>query len=380
MEYRREAAKSPRLKKIVQEIFSSADIEINGKRPWDLQIADEGFYRRVLREGNLGLGESYMDGWWECADLPEFFKRLVPSHPEEKLKMSWRLLLYLFQSVILNPGRRSKAFQIGEKHYDVGNELYRHMLDRRMVYSCAYWKDAETLDDAQEAKLDLICRKLGLRPGERILDIGCGWGSLAKYAAEKYGVSVVGITVSKEQLTLGKELCAGLPVDLRLQDYRDMEEKFDHIVSVGMFEHVGCKNYRTYMEVVRRCLEDNGLFLLHTIGSGTSQCSGDVWIDKYIFPNSMLPSMKQISASSEGLFVIEDMHNFGSYYDRTLCWWYDNFERNWEKLKLSHDERFYRMWKYYLMSFAGIFRSRYLHVWQMVFSKTGVRGGYRSLR
>jgi cyclopropane-fatty-acyl-phospholipid synthase len=304
VEYRREDAKSPRLKEIVQEILSAADIEINGRRPWDIQVRDERFYRRVLKEGSLGLGESYMDGWWACEDLSEFFKRLVPSRPEESLRKSGKLLFFLFQSVVLNPGRRSKAFQIGHCHYDIGNDLYRTMLDRRMVYSCAYWRDAQTLDEAQEAKLDLICRKLGLRPGDRVLDIGCGWGSFARYAAEKYGAKVVGITVSRQQLMLGKDLCAGLPVDLRLVDYREMDEKFDHIVSVGMFEHVGYKNYGTYMEVVRRCLKEKGLFLLHTIGNIESQRSGDLWVDKYIFPNSMLPSVKQISAAAEGLFVM----------------------------------------------------------------------------
>jgi cyclopropane-fatty-acyl-phospholipid synthase len=380
VEYRSEAVKSPRLKEIVQEILSAADVEINGRRPWDIQVRDERFYGRVLKEGSLGLGESYMDGWWECEDLSEFFRRLVPSRPEEGLVKSRRLLFFLFRSVVLNPGRRSKAFQIGENHYDIGNELYRTMLDGRMVYSCAYWKDAQTLDEAQEAKLDLICRKLGIQPGDRVLDIGCGWGSFAKYAAEKCGAHVVGITVSRQQLILGKDLCAGLPVDLRLVDYREMDEKFDHIVSVGMFEHVGYKNYGTYMEVVRRCLKENGLFLLHTIGNSISQKSGDLWVDKYIFPNSMLPSMKQISAAAEGLFVMEDVHNFGAYYDTTLGCWYDNFARGWDTLKGSYDGRFYRMWKYYLLSFAGMFRARYLQVWQIVFSHGGVQGGYRSLR
>jgi cyclopropane-fatty-acyl-phospholipid synthase len=375
-----ECGTSEGLRECVQQILSPADIEINGKRPWDIKVKDAAFYRRVLKEGSLGLGESYMDGWWECEDLAEFFGRVVPSHAEERIRKNGRLLFYLFRSVVLNPGRRSKAFEIGKCHYDVGNELYRTMLDRRMVYSCAYWKDAQTLDEAQEAKLDLICRKLGLRSGDRVLDIGCGWGSFAKYAAEKYGAHVVGITVSRQQLMLGRELCAGLPVALRLMDYREMDEKFDHIVSVGMFEHVGYKNYRTYMEVVRRCLSEKGLFLLHTIGNSVSQHSGDPWVDKYIFPNSMLPSVKQISAAVEGLFVMEDLHNFGAYYDRTLCCWYDNFARGWEKLKGSYDERFYRMWKYYLKSFTGMFRARYLQVWQTVFSPGGVQGGYRPLR
>ncbi len=369
-----------KFRNIVQEILDPAAVVLNGGKPWDLRIKDERFYRRVLSDGSLGLGESYMDGWWECDDLAELFRRLIPSQPEAKLKKNWKMLLYILQTAVINPGRKSKAWEIGEKHYDVGNDLYRHMLDKRMVYSCGYWKDAHSLDEAQEAKLDLICRKLGLQPGDKVLDIGCGWGSFAKYAAEKYDVEVVGITVSREQAALGSEICGGLPVDIRLQDYRDINEKFSHVVSVGMFEHVGCRNYRTYMEVARRCLKDDGLFLLHTIGNTHSQVTGDLWVHEYIFPNSMIPSMKQISEAVEGLFIIEDVHNFGLCYDATLCSWLDNFTRNWDELHRIYSQRFYRMWTYYLQMFTGAFRSRYLQVWQIVLSKKGRAGGYQSIR
>lgn len=321
-----------------------------------------------------------MDGWWECDRLDEFFYRLIPSRPEDKIKKDWKLFSHILKAVVLNNGSKSMAFQIGEKHYDIGNELYRNMLDKRMVYSCAYWKDAKNLDEAQEAKLDLICRKLGLHPGMRVLDIGCGWGGFAKYAAGKYGVEVVGITVAKEQVKLGKELCKGLPVEIRLQDYRDVNERLDRIVSVGMFEHVGYKNYRTYMQTVHNCLKDDGLFLLHTIGNSQSQVTTDRGLDKYIFPNSLVPSMKQICASIERLFVIEDLHNFGSHYDATLMAWFKNFDLSWNKLKEKYDVRFYRMWKYYLLSCAGAFRSRHMQVWQIIFSKKGVPGGYHSIR
>lgn len=379
VEYRREAAKAPRLKEIVQEILSAADIEINGRRPWDIQVRDERFYQRVLRDSGLGLGEAYMDGWWEVAALDEFFYRVVRANLEEKVR-NWRVISHALKARIFNLSCKSRAFEIGEKHYDVGNELFKNMLDKRMVYSCAYWKDADNLDDAQEAKLDLICRKLRLKPGDKILDIGCGWGGLAKFAVEKYRVEVVGITVSKEQFSLGKELYRGLPIDIRLLDYRDLDEKFDHIVSVGMFEHVGHKNYKTYMEIVHKCLKDNGLFLLHTIGNNVSEFTTDTWIYRYIFPNSMIPSMAQISAAVEGLFIMEHWQNLGVYYDRTLMSWFHNFRNNWEKIKALYDDRFFRMWKYYLLSSAGSFRARYLQVWQIVFSRGGVQGGYRSLR
>jgi len=281
---------------------------------------------------------------------------------------------------IFNRQSKKRAFQIGEKHYDLGNELFRNMLDKQMIYSCAYWKDAFVLDEAQEAKLNLICQKLGLQPGMKILDIGCGWGSFAKYAAEKFKVKVIGITVSKEQVELGKRLCKGLPVEIRLQDYRDVKEKFDCVVSVGMFEHVGYKNYRTYMKVVHHCLKDNGLFLLHTIGKNKLETSADPWINKYIFPNGMLPSGRNIGKAIEGLFIMEDWHNFGAYYDETLMAWYKNFEKNWGEIKPNYDQRFYRMWKYYLLSCAGSFRARKIQLWQIILSKKGVLGGYKSIR
>ncbi len=361
---------------VIQEILSSAGIRLNGDRPWDLQVRDGRFFRRVLKEGSLGLGESYMEGWWDCEELDAFFARLVPTNPEAELKKNLHLIFYILGAKLFNSDRKSRAFQIGERHYDIGNDLFEHMLDRRMVYSCGYWKDAHTLDEAQEGKLELICRKLGLKAGDRVLDIGCGWGSFAKYAAEKYGVEVVGITVSKEQLSLGRQLCRGLPVELRLQDYRDVTERFDHIVSVGMFEHVGLKNYRTYMEKAAQCLNDDGLFLLHSIGSNISEAACDPWLDKYIFPNSLIPSLKQITTAAEGLFIVENLQNFGFYYDATLMAWFRNFNDNWHLLKDRYGERFYRMWKYYLLSSAGAFRCRGLQVWQFVLSKKGVPGGY----
>jgi cyclopropane-fatty-acyl-phospholipid synthase len=369
-----------KLKGELEKILSPAGIKINGNDPWDARVHDGRFYRRVLSQGSLGAGEAYMDGWWDCESLDELFYRIFRFEIEEELKRSWPLLSEALVARILNLQSKGRAFQVGERHYDLDNDLFRSMLDRRMAYSCAYWKDARTLDEAQEKKLDLICRKLELAPGMRVLDIGCGWGSFAKYAAEKYGAEVTGITVSKEQAELGSELCGGLPVELRVQDYRDVDEKFDHIVSVGMFEHVGYKNYRAYMKTVHRCLNDDGLFLLHTIGRNSSITYMDPWINKYIFPNSMLPSIKQIADAIEGLFVMEDWHNFSISYDRTLMAWYENFENNWDRIKSRYDERFYRMWKYYLLSCAGVFRARENQLWQVVLSKKGVSGGHNPVR
>lgn len=359
-------------------LLEFAGIKINGDSPWDIQVHNPAFFSRVFAGGSLALGESYMDGWWDCASLDEFFNKVLNASLEKKFScdLFWQAL----KAKLFNLQSKSRAFYIGEAHYDIGNDLYRAMLGKRMVYTCGYWKNAKTLDEAQDAKLDLVCKKIGLKKGQTVLDIGCGWGSFAKFASEKYGAKVTGITVSREQAELAKKLCEGLSVEIRLQDYRDVNEKFDHIISLGMFEHVGVKNYRTYMRVAHRCLKDNGLFLLHTIGGNKSVTSTDPWIEKYIFPNSVLPSVKQIAESSEGLFVVEDWHNFGAHYDKTLLAWFNNFDSSWPKLKEKYGERFYRMWKYYLLSCAGTFRARKNQVWQVVFSKKGVTGGYLPIR
>ncbi|MBI2037374.1 MAG: cyclopropane fatty acyl phospholipid synthase [Candidatus Magasanikbacteria bacterium] len=366
-------------KQIIESLLAGTGIKINGNNPYDLQVHNENFYGRLLRYGSLGLGESYMDGWWDCASLDQFFHKVLEADLHSRVKNDLGIALKIALNFVLNVGRKSKAFKNG-RHYDAGNDLYRAMLDKRLAYTCGYWKDAVNLDDAQEAKLDLVCRKMGLKPGQKILDIGSGWGSFMGYAAEKYGVNAVGVTVSKEQKALADTLYKNLPVETRLQDYRDINEKFDQVVSLGMFEHVGYKNYRTFMKVAHSSLKDNGLFLLHTIGGNHSARITEPWIEKYIFPNSMLPSIKQIGKAIEDLFVMEDWHNFGVDYDKTLMAWYKNFEDNWDKIKSNYDERFYRMWKYYLLVSAGSFRARTNQLWQIVLSKKGVPGGYISVR
>lgn len=372
-------------KNIIQSLLSIAGVGINGKNPWDIFVRHERFYKRVLQEGSLGLGESYMDGWWDCERLDEFFSRVLSARLDKKIGLKWKNILRNILNIIFNMQSMSRAFQVGERHYDIGNDLYKAMLDKQMVYTCGYWSGnppAGGLDEAQENKLDLVCRKIGLRSGQKILDIGCGWGSFARYAAEKYGASVVGVTVSKEQAVLGEKICKGLPVEIRLEDYREIKGEFDHIVSLGMFEHVGDKNYRAYMEVANKHLKDGGLFLLHTIGGNISVHNGDAWVKKYVFPNGMLPSIGQIGRAIEELFIMEDWHNFGYDYYKTLTAWFENFDRAWPELKKSgkYDERFYRMWKYYLLSFAGAFRARNKQLWQIVLSKKGISGGYKSTR
>ncbi|OGY85261.1 MAG: cyclopropane-fatty-acyl-phospholipid synthase [Candidatus Kerfeldbacteria bacterium RIFCSPHIGHO2_12_FULL_48_17] len=367
------------LKQRVQDLLALADVQINGSRPWDIQIKDDRFYQRVFAHGSLGLGESYMDGWWDVAELDVMIGKIMSAHLDTKVR-TVDLVKDALKARLMNLQSPKRAFEIGEKHYDVGNDLYERMLGKRMAYTCGYWKNAETLEEAQEAKLDLLCRKIGLKKGDRVLDIGGGWGSFAGYAAEKYGASVVATTVSKEQVEWGRKRYAGMPIEFRLQDYRETNEQFDHVVSVGMVEHVGYKNYRTFMESAWRNLKQGGFFLLHTIGGNKSVHRTDPWIAKYIFPNSMLPSVAQLARAMEGLFVMEDWHNFGYHYYLTLREWFKNFDAGWPELQVKYGDRFYRMWKYYLLSCAGLFQARQIQLWQVVMSKGGVKGGYNSIR
>ena len=371
----------------ILQLLHEADVWPDGSRDgaparWDPRIHDEHFYARVLAQGSLGLGESYMDGLWDVDDLDGMLQRLMRTGADERVQglgAAWDAI----RARLMNLQSEARSFEVGERHYDLGNDLYRAMLGKRLVYSCGYWREATDLDAAQEAKLDLVCRKLGMRAGMRVLDIGCGWGEALKFAAERYGVRGVGVTVSKEQAEFAQDLCKGLPIEIRLQDYRELdgsEGGFDRIFSLGMFEHVGVRNYATFFDVARRCIADDapdgGLFLLHTIGSNQSVDHTDPWIARYIFPNSMLPSAKQIAAAVEGHFVIEDWHNFGADYDRTLQAWRANVERSWDALPPRYDERFRRMWRFYLAASMASFRTRRIQLWQLVLSPEGVPGGY----
>ena len=363
------------LHQLISELLEQADIAINGTRPWDIQLLAPGVIERAFAQGNLGLGEAYMNGDWEVEQLDEFFYRLLRGRVAQRAKPH-TLIFHALRSRLLNRQNARRAWQVGEQHYDLGNDFYAAMLDPRMTYTCGYWKHANNLVEAQEAKLDLICRKLQLEPGMRVLDIGCGWGSFMGYAAEHYGVSCVGVTISKEQQKWAQERYRDLPLEFRLQDYRDLDEKFDRIVSVGMFEHVGHKNYRTYMTIAHRCLTDDGLFLLHTIGKNRRRTTPDPWLDRYIFPNGELPSISQIDEALEDYFIVEDVHNFGADYDKTLMAWHNNVMAAWPQFSTKLGERFLRLWRYYLLSCAGSFRARNIQLWQWVLSKQGLVGGY----
>ena len=367
--------------KTVESILSIADIKVNGDRPWDITVHNSDFFPFVLENGSLGFGESYMAGWWDSQALDQCMFHILRAHLEDNIKPTWQMRWDYLKAKLFNMQNRSGSMKVIDIHYQLGNNLFEAMLGPTMAYSCGYWKDASDLTQAQIAKFDLIARKLGMQKGMRVLDIGCGWGGFAKYIAKNYGVEVVGITLSEKQAMYAKEACKGLSVEIRVQDYRDVKEQFDRVVEIGMFEHVGVKNYREFMEIVYRCLKDNGLFMLHTIGTDISSTgAGDPWIESYIFPGGHLPSIAQIGTSIEGLFVMEDWHNFSADYDKTLMAWWANFNRAWPKLKADYPDPFYRMWKYYLMACAGGFRARTIQLWQVVLSKEGIVGGYSSVR
>lgn len=363
----------PKEETFLLDLFKSAGIEINGDKPYDPQVYEKKFYKQVFCKTALGLGESYMDGWWDCFALDQFFYRILRAKLDKKVKGDWKIAYHALKARICNLQKPSRAYQVGEKHYDLGNDLYIAMLDKRLNYTCGYWKNATGLDDAQEAKLELVCKKINLQPGMKVLDIGCGFGAFAGYAAEKYGVEVTGISVSKRQVELATQRYKDLPVKFLLEDYRNVSGTYDRVISIGLMEHIGYKNYRTYMEVVNRTLNESGISFIHTIGNNISNLTTNAWTSKYIFPNSVIPSIAQIGKTMEGIFIMEDWHNFGPDYDKTLMAWYDNFEKAWPKLKTRYDDRFHRMWKYYLLCSAGSFRARYNQLWQIVMSREGSR-------
>lgn len=358
--------------KTIERMMQAANIQVGPGL--DIEIKNSQFYKKVLAEGSLGLGESYMDGWWESAHIDVLFYKLLKAN-FDKLK-TWNLALSFLKAKIFNLQTKHGAKKVAKEHYNLSTNLFFSFLDPYNQYTCGYFKETQDLNIAQEKKLDLICRKLNLRPTDKVLDIGCGWGGFAKYASEHYGCHVTGVTISTEQAEFAKHFTNGLPVEIQVRDYRDLTGTYDKVLVCGMIEHVGYKNYKNLFKIVNQYLTDDGIFLLHTIGNNTSITVGDPWLSKYIFPGGMLPSLKQLTDAFEDLFILEDLQNFGVYYDRTLLAWFKNFEQNWPTIKADFDERFYRMWKYYLLQCAAIFRSRKAQLWQIVLTKNGLPKGF----
>lgn len=362
----------------VTDVLSRADVTVGGNSPGDVHVHDERFFDRVVADGSLGLGEAYMDGWWDADRLDVFFTKVLRARLDDVAKSKHRLLLHL-KSRLLNMQTRRRSRRVAQNHYNLGNAFYADMLDSGMHYTCAYWEDATTLEDAQAAKCELVCRKLMLKPGESVLELGCGWGGFAEYAARRYGCRVTAYNIAEEQVKHARERCSDLDVEIVLDDYRSARGQYDKVVSIGMLEHVGPRNYRSFMELAERRLKDDGLFLVHSIGRDTTYVATDPWFERYIFPGGYIPSIQKIASAVEDLFVAEHFHGFGQYYDTTLMAWYENFLEHWHKHEHEFGGRFFRMWSYYLLCCAGAFRARRNQLWQWVFSKNGLPGGYRAL-
>jgi cyclopropane-fatty-acyl-phospholipid synthase len=366
-------------KEQVAALLRAANIGIDSDQPWDLRVHDERFFARVLAGGALAAGEAYMDGWWDAARLDEFFARLLKARLDRRL-VTATLAARVALGRIRNLQGRRLSRRVAEQHYDLSNDLYVAMLGPTMQYSGAYYGPAgedRTLDEAQRAKLELIAQKLHLQPGMTVLELGGGFGGLAHYLADRYQCRVVSYNISREQVTFARTWCEGLPVEFRLLDYRDAASDpalYDRVVSIGLMEHVGPGNYRRFFEIAHARLATGGLCLVHTIGGIVSKTTTDPWIEKYIFPGGVIPSEQQLTAAREGLFILEDWHNFGPDYDRTLLAWDANFCAAWPALSKDPDmdDRFYRMWRYYLNSTAGAFRARTLNLWQLVLSRGDV--------
>jgi cyclopropane-fatty-acyl-phospholipid synthase len=362
-----------RARDLCGDLLAHADIHLDGDRPWDIQIHDDRLWTRILRDGSLGFGESFVDGWWDSAALDQTIDRLCRAHLRDHVKDSWVLIAHAVKARLLNMQSTTRSVGNGQHHYDIGNDLYEAMLDPRMLYTCAYWHGADNLDDAQTRKLELVATKIGLKPGMKILDLGCGWGGFAAYAAER-GATVTGFTVSAEQVRWAKAKYAHLPVsavDFRQEDYRNATGSYDAVVSIGLMEHVGPKNYRGYFELVDRVLAPGGVAFVHTIGGNKTTTHIEPWFDRYIFPNAVLPTLAAIVSAAQGLFIVEDVHNIGEHYDPTLMAWWKNFDAAWPKLEARYGKAFYRMWKYYLLACAGGFRARETQLFQLVFTRQG---------
>ena len=366
----------------ITHVLAVADVSLDGKRPQDITVNNPDFFKQVLSEGELALGEAYMNGDFDANQLDVFIEHLLAANLDQNVKPTLGLAKAMVSAKVTNLQSVSRAKRDVSYHYNIGNDLYEKMLDDRMIYTCGYWARAKNLNQAQEHKLDLICQKLYLKKGMTILDIGCGWGGFAEYATKKFGVKVTGISLSEEQIKIAKRRTKGLGAKMILKDYRDMTGKFDRIVSIGMLEHVGLKNYSEFFEICNRLLAPGGIMLHHSIGNNHRDTGkGSRWIRKYIFPGTQLPTLSDFDKAVEWKFVIEDVHNFGPDYDKTLLAWHRNFIKSYPKLDHTrYDERFKRMWEYYLLSVAATFRTRKIQLWQIVMRRDEAAGTYRAVR
>ncbi|XP_021964854.2 cyclopropane-fatty-acyl-phospholipid synthase [Folsomia candida] len=382
----------PLILPIVIKKLDQVGITINKGGPCDIKnrnfmTSQDTVYIRAINEGILGFGESYMDGDWDAEDIPAvFYKIFANDAPILRMFMNpWNRFLYYMQFSFFNLQTKQRVYDVAKIHYDLGNEFFENMLDSTMNYTCGYFKDTDNLEKAQLAKMDFVAAKLGIKQGMTVLDIGCGFGGMARHLAINYGATVTAVTISKEQATFAQQACRGLPVTVKVMDYRDVSGTYDRVVSLGDLEHIGPANYGTFFKTVSRCLKEDGLCLIHCMGNYHDVMPHqEPFSAKYVFPGACLPYYTEVMGSLQNLFLIEDWHNFGNDYNLTSVAWRDNFIRNWPKLqqldKIKYDDRFYRMWTFYLGVAIALYKARKIQLWQIVLSKHGVVGGYRSVR
>jgi cyclopropane-fatty-acyl-phospholipid synthase len=356
----------------VRRALAAADIEIDGHRPWDIRVNDPAFYLRMMPNPAFQIGQTYMDGMWDCDAIDEMVFKLIASRVYAQHEKGGVFHLRNALARVRNMQSRARAGEVALAHYDLDLDLYRGMLDETLTYTCAYWDaPGATLADAQRAKLRLICDKLELKPGQTLLDIGCGFGGLAAFAAEHYGVKTLGVTNSQQHCTVARTLYPHL--ELALMDYRELPalgRRFDAVASVEMIEAVGPKNFTTYFDVVSQCLAPRGAFLLQSFISPASRFVCNEWFDRYIFPNGVVPSFPQLHAASAMTFgAPTDVHELGLHYPSTLLAWDRNLRATWPRLRSRNDERFRRMWHFYLTSLAGVFRAEDLRLCQVLYRK-----------
>jgi len=362
------------LQRPLDSILSRAGVSINGNQPWDITVIDNRFYGHVLANGSLGLGESYMRQYWSTQDLEELFYRLVSSGMEEVgNRIPGRIISRIF-SRGLNRQTTHKSKKNAEHHYNLGNSLFFNFLGKYKNYSCGYYKEAETLDEAQLAKLHRLCELLELKKGDRLLDVGGGWGEFAKFAADNYGCHVTSINIAEEQIKHARQYCRDANVDIVKCDYRNMTGSFNKIAVIAMFTHVGHKNYRQFMETMSRILEPGGKMIMETVGGHRSKTRCEPWTDKYIFPGGLIPSLDQIDQSIKGLFLRDSLEEFGDDYVLTLREWHSNFKRAWPKLSEEYSNSMRLMFEYFFLSVAGDFRAKDLLHYHIEFSKVTDHG------
>ncbi|MFO6296648.1 cyclopropane fatty acyl phospholipid synthase [Rahnella selenatireducens] len=350
-----------------KNLLHKADIQIEGTRPWDIRIRHPGFFKRIMLQGLLGLGESYMDGWWECDRLDIFIYKFLAHKLDEAVPGNFRDILLVLSENIFNRKSDDCHGSVFVNEYDIGYDVFTHMLDPYMQYSCGYWRKGATLAEAQEAKLKMICEKLQLAPGMRVLDIGCGWGGTAEYSARHYDVYVEGTTNSTEEQKIAQSRCQGLDITIMLEDYQDLlDDKFDRIIALGALEYLELKNYQNFFKALARCLKPDGLFLLHSTGSTELVSHVGPWLNKYIFPKGCLPSGQQLVQSIEPYFRIEDWDNLGTDYDKTLMSWFEKINESWPSLSMNYSPGFRHMLEYYLCSSAGFFRAGKIQLRQLL--------------